>query len=111
MMKVEEIIRKYDFHDSCVVEILHERESIKIKIDLCMWRQQGYIDGEKEIKEVILKFYSVQDYKWDSDKKEEEVDYDTIMEISYNEKLIKIILLDDDVSIITFKCTDAELIE
>ena len=110
-MKVEEIIKKYDFHDSCVVGISHEIDSIKIKIDLCMWRQKGYIDGDREVKEVILKFYSVQDYKWNSDKKEKDIDQDTIMEISYNKKIIKIILVDDNVSIITFKCTDAELIE
>ena len=111
MMQVEEIIRKYDFHDSCVVGILHEMDSIKMKIDLCMWRQQGYRDNEKELKEVTLKFYAVQDYKWDSDKKEEDIDYDTILEIGYNEKIIKIILVDDSVSIITFKCNEVELIE
>ena len=111
MMKGEEIIKKYDFHDSCVVGILHEMDNIKIKMDLCMWRQKGYIDGERELKEVILKFYSVHDYKWNSYKKEEDIDYDTILQISYNKKIIKIILEDNDVSIITFKCNEIELIE
>ncbi len=103
-MQIEDIIQKIDFHDSNVIELLHENNRVKFKIDLCMWKQEGYQEGEDELKEVLLEFDSVVDYTWDSDKEETDIDYDTILEISYNNGVFKIVLADDEVSIITFKC-------
>ncbi|MBO5284235.1 MAG: hypothetical protein J6B43_14135 [Lachnospiraceae bacterium] len=103
-MQIEDIIQKIDFHDSNVIELLHENDRVKLKIDLCMWKQEEYQQGDDELKEVLLEFDSVVDYKWDSNKAETDIDYDTILEISYSNEVLKIVLADDEVSIITFKC-------
>ncbi len=103
-MQIEDIIQTTDFHDSNVIELLHENNRVKLKIDLCMWKQEGYQEGDDELKEVLLEFDSVADYIWDSDKAETDIDYDTILEISYSNGTLKIVLADDAVSIITFKC-------
>ena len=109
-MQIEDIIQKYNFHDSNVIELFHDNNTIKLKIDLCMWKQEGYKEGDDEIKEVLLVFDSVADYIWDSDKTEIDIVYDTILEILYNNGILKIVLSDDGTSIITFKCNTVEFI-
>ena len=44
-MQIEDIIQEIDFHDSNVIELLHENNRVKLKIDLCMWKQEGYQEG------------------------------------------------------------------
>ena len=109
-MKIEDIIQKYHFHDSSVIELFHDSNRVQFKIDLCMWKQEGYKEGEDELKEVLLVFDSVAEYIWDSDKAETEIDYDTILEISYNDGTLKIVLADDGTSVITFQCNTVEFI-
>ncbi len=57
-----------------------------------------------------MEFNSVEDYIWDLDKVEADIDYDTILEISYSNGTLKIVLVDGGTSIITFKCNTAEFI-
>lgn len=108
-MQIEDIIQKINFHDSNVIKLLHENNTVKLKIDLCMWKQEGYQEGDDELKEVLLEFDSVVDYIWESDKAEADIDYDTILEVSYSNGALKIVLEDDGVSIITFKCNTVAL--
>lgn len=110
-MKVIDMIKKIDFHDSNLIELLHENDKVKLKIELCMWRQVGYKEGEDELKEVSLEFDSVTDYIWDARKSEEDIDYDIILVTSYDDGILKIVLYDDDdggVSVISFKCNKVE---
>ncbi len=57
-----------------------------------------------------MEFNSVEDYIWDLDKVEADIDYDTILEISYSNGTLKIVLVDGGTSIITFKCNTVEFI-
>lgn len=107
-MQVKEIIKKIDFHDSNIIELLHENNKVKLKIDLCMWKQEGYKEGDDELREVCLEFDSVKDYVWDADKAEADIDYDTILEISYDNGTLKIVLADDGVAVIKFRCSTVE---
>lgn len=50
-MKIEDIIQKYHFHDSSVIELFHDSNRVQLKIDLCMWKQKGYKEGEDELKD------------------------------------------------------------
>ena len=109
-MQIEDIIQQYNFHDSYVIELIHDNNRVKLKIDLCMWKQEGYKQEDDELKEVLLEFDSVADYKWDSDKAEVDIAYDTILEISYSNGTLKIVLADDGTTIITFKCNTVEFI-
>ena len=102
-MQIEEMVRKIDFHDSSVIELFHENDIVQLKIDLCMWRQKGYKESDDEIKEIVLVFDAVTDYVWDSDKTEDQIDYDTILKISYNKGILEMVLLDDVLSVISFK--------
>lgn len=102
-MQIEEMVQKIDFHDSSVIELFHENDTVQLKIDLCMWRQNGYKESDDEIKEIVLVFDAVKDYTWDSDKTEDQIDYDTILKISYNKGIFEMVLLDDVVSVISFK--------
>ena len=104
-MKIEDIIQKYHFHDSSVIELFHDSNRVQL-----MWKQKGYKEGEDELKEVLLVFDSVAEYIWDSDKAETEIDYDTILELSYNDGTLKIVLADDGTSVITFQCNTVEFI-
>jgi len=103
-MYVKDIIEKINFHDSNVIELIHENNKVKLKVDLCMWKQEGYKEGDDELKEVTLGFDAVEDYVWDSDKTEADIDYDTILKISYSNGILKIVLVDGGVSIVNFKC-------
>lgn len=110
LMQIEDMIQKYNFHDSNVIKLSHDCNRVKLKIDLCMWKQAEYKEGDDEQKEVLLEFDSVADYIWDSDKNEVDIDYDTILEISYNNGTLKIVLADDGGSILIFKCNTVEFI-
>lgn len=110
LMKVKDMVKNINFHDSNVIELLYENNMVKLKIDLCMWQQKDYKEGDSELKEVLLVFDAVENYVWDSLKTEKEIDYDTILDMSYNDRILKIILLDNEISIITFKCDKVKFI-
>ena len=103
-MQIEYMIKKINFHDSNVIDLLHENSKVILRIDLCMWMQEGFEEGDEELKEVLLEFNHVEDYVWDADKAEADIDYDTILEVYYGNGTLKIILENDGVSIIAFKC-------
>ena len=63
----------------------------------------------KDMVENINFHDTVEDYIWDSLKTEKDIDYDTILDMSYNDGIIKMILLDGEVSIITFKCNEVKI--
>ncbi len=108
-MKVKDMVENINFHDSNVIELLYENNIVKLKLDLCMWQQKGYKEGDSEQKEILLVFNAVEDYIWDSLKTEKDIDYDTILDMSYIDGIIKIVLLDDEISIITFKCNEVKI--
>ena len=80
-----------------------------LNIDLCMWKQNEYQDGDPELKEVILKFLNSTNYNWDSEKGEDEIDYDSIVDVTCEESIVKIVLEDEGVSILTFECSEVQI--
>lgn len=114
-MLVTELLNKINFNDSCVNKIVFSNRTVIINIDLCMWKQKGYKEGDSELKEVDIIFFDVTNYNWDSDKSEEEIDDDTIIEIKVKDNKIEIILEDEEVSkvskvsVLSFKCIKAQL--
>ena len=105
-MLVTELVKKINFNDSCVNKLVHENDMVILNLDLCMWKQKEYHDGEPELKEVVLEFMNSTNYNWDSEKREEDIDYDSIIDITYEESTVKIVLEDEDVSILTFECSE-----
>ncbi|MBQ7120405.1 MAG: hypothetical protein IJO09_09340 [Oscillospiraceae bacterium] len=57
-MKVCELLKVYDFHDSLMEEIVLNEKRICMRIDFCNWKQDGYREGE-ETKEILLVFEDV----------------------------------------------------
>lgn len=110
-MQVRNIIENINFHDSNVIELFHENNKVKLRIDLCMWKQEGYKEGDDELREVLLEFDSVENYVWDADKTEADIDYDTILEILYDNGIVKIVLANDEVSVIIFKCSEVKYMQ
>lgn len=114
-MLVTELVKSINFHDSCVNKILFSNEVVVMNIDLCMWKQKGYKKGDPELKEVEVIFFDVTNYYWDSDKNEEEIDYDTIIEIKVEDNKIEVILENEEVSemsevsILSFECIQSQL--
>lgn len=114
-MLLTELINNIYFHDSCVNKIVFSNKTIIMNIDLCMWKQKGYKKGSPELQEVNVIFSNITNYNWDSDKNEDEIDYDTILQIKMENNKVKIILADEDilktsiVSILSFECTGAQL--
>lgn len=109
-MKVEELLRAFNFHDSNIIELSHVGNVVKVTLDICMWKQVGYKEEDDEIKTIILKFKDVSNYMWDAQKKELEIDYDTILEMTYDENNLKMVLYDDSISIVEFKTNFVELV-
>lgn len=108
-MLVTELVEKINFNDSCVNELVYVNRTVIMNIDLCMWKQKEYQDGEPELKEVTLKFLNSTNYNWDSEKREEDIDYDSIIDIACDESTVKIVLEDEDVSILTFECREVQM--
>ena len=108
---VQELLNKYNFHDSNIMKLLHEENNLILSIDFCRWKQKDCKIGEDETKEISLKFEQVSDYIWNSDKSEKEIDYDTILSFDCKDSRVKIVLWDSEISLITFTCADVILIE
>ena len=108
-MLVTELIKKINFNDSCVNELVYANGTVILNIDLCMWKQIEYQDGDPELKEVILKFLNSTNYNWDSEKREDEIDYDSIVDVTCEESTVKIVLEDECISILTFKCSEVQI--
>ena len=98
-------IEKIDFHDSNIVEIKRDGDEVRIKLDLCVWKQKIKITNA-ELKEIVIEFYSVKNYIWESDKLESEIDYDTILQFSYNSGNVEIVMTDGCTSVVKFNCGD-----
>ena len=105
-MLVTELLKKINFNDSCVNELVFANGTVILNIDLCMWKQSNYQDGSPELMKVVLKFLNSKKYKWDSEKREDEIDYDSIIDITCRENIVKIVLEDECVSILTFECSE-----
>ena len=58
-MKIFELLKRYDFHDSLVEMIDSDTGEIRIRIDFCSWKQPEYDEAEKETKEMFLIFKDV----------------------------------------------------
>ena len=114
-MLITELVNSINFHDSCVNKITFSNKTIIMNIDLCMWQQKGYKEGSPELKETDIIFFNVTNYNWDSDKSEDETDYDTILQVKADDNKIEIILEYEEVvnvskiSILSFECTGAQL--
>lgn len=108
-MLVTELVKKINFNDSCVNELIYVNGTVILDIDLCMWKQKEYQYNDPELKEVILKFLNSTKYNWDSEKIEKDIDYDSIVDITYEEGIVKIVLEDEDVSILTFECSEVQI--
>lgn len=108
-MQITKLLKKINFHDSCVNTLTYKNRTVILNIDLCMWKQMEYKTGEAELKEIILKFFNVTNYKWDSLKKETDIDYDTIINITYKDNIVKIVMEDQEISILEFKCSSAQV--
>ena len=104
-----ELVKKIDFNDSCVNKLVYANGTVILSIDLCMWKQREYQDGASELKEVTLRFLNSANYNWDSEKREEDIDYDTIIDITCKEGTVKIVLEDEDVSVLTFECNEVQV--
>lgn len=100
-MLVYDLLRKYNFHDSNMIEIIHKNNKLILRIDFCRWKQKDYENGEDELKEISLEFDNVKDFVWNPEKI---VDYDTILDFTYVGEKVKIVLFDNEVLIITFAC-------
>lgn len=112
-MKINELIDKYYFHDSLVTNISSGNSEVKINIELCNWKQKGYLKNEPEMKEIELIFKDVSCYKFDSS--EGNIDYDTILEVSYsveNNEKIKFVLEDvHNIKILEFYSKNVDINE
>ena len=108
-MLVTELIKKVNLNDSCVNELFYANGTVILNIDLCMWKQIEYQDGDPELKKVILKFLNSRNYNWDSEKREDEIDYDSIVDVTFEEGTVKIVLEDKGISILTFKCSEVQI--
>lgn len=101
-------IEKIYFHDSCVCKMECSNSDIVMVIDVCMWMQDGYIEGDEELKESTIKFSGVSEYSWKSGKKETNIDYDSIIDMSIADNHVKFIMDDFRISIVEFnykKCS------
>ena len=108
-MLVTELIKKINFNDSCVNKLVYANGTVILSIDLCMWKQREYQDGASELKEVTLRFLNSANYNWDSEKREDEIDYDSIVDVTCEESIVKIVLEDEGVSILTFECSEVQI--
>ncbi len=71
--------------------------------------------NDLELKEVNIIFSNVTNYNWNSNKRKEDIFYDTIIEIKTEDNKITVILEDEEllkvseVTVLSFECTEIQL--
>ena len=71
--------------------------------------------NDLELKEVNIIFSNVTNYNWNSNKRKEDIFYDTIIEIKTEDNKRTIILEDEEllkvseVTVLSFECTEIQL--
>lgn len=93
-MTAQELIKKYDLHDSCITNISYTRESKKLEItlDFCQWAQSWYKDDMPENIPIKLILYSIDKY----DGIIGEIDYYSILNVEIkDDNKLSFYILDD----------------
>lgn len=115
-MKVSELLDRFSFHDGCVNGIAYADGEVRMSVDMRMYDQASYEDGDAETREAVVTFHDVKGYTWEWDKRsEEELDHDTILELNETDAGVEIILLDEEAhmkskaTLITFSCSDVSM--
>lgn len=115
-MKLSEVVKKYDFHDSIIenIQYLKEKDEISMNVELCNWRQQWYKEYEPEMIKIKLIFSEVK--KYETNKTLGTFINDEILKIELlenefqNNEAIKIVLLGgEDVNILKIVATDVNI--
>ena len=90
-MFIDDFVTKYEMHDSLVLNIVLERNSLILTIDFCFWMQSDYKEGETETGIVKVVFEGVTDYTGITG----EVDNFSILDMTYVNNVITILICDD----------------
>lgn len=109
-LKISELLKNYNFHDSLVDDIQFRGNEIVLKIDLCNWKQKDFKSNEAEMKNIELIFSNIEDYELDATI--DIVDSDSILEFGYDEnsKIVKLVLEDyDNIKILKFKGENVDI--
>ena len=63
-MTIQELEKKYYFHDSSITNIDYskEQEKLDILIVFCYWAQEWYKEGDPELMDIKLSFEGIKDY-------------------------------------------------
>lgn len=102
-MTAEELINRFYFHDSTIIDMKHRGNALILTIDLCMYMQRNYRDGDPELKRITAEFIGVSDFKTDTRIAAENSE---ILEFSFKHNTVKLVLLNDEVSVVEFGCSE-----
>lgn len=105
-MTAEELVREYYFHDSVLTDMKYSGNKLVLTVELCMYMQNGYSDGDPEIKTVNVEFIGVADFKFDNRTGLEDAE---ILELSYENNAVKLVLFNDEISVIIFECSEVNI--
>ena len=90
-MLIEDFVTKYEMHDSLILNIVLENNSLILTIDFCFWMQSQYREGEVETGIIKVVFDSVTDYVGITG----EVDNFSILDMNYENGVINFLICDD----------------
>ncbi len=92
-MSIQELLNKYDFHDSLIENVSYDtvQNSVKMKIDFCNWMQDGYSNSSPETSIIYLFFCDVTDFKGPQG----DIDDFSILEVTIIDNFITFMILDD----------------
>jgi len=92
-MTIQELNKKYYFHDSMITEIHYSQTSQELEIimDFCNWAQKSYENSDPELLKLKIKFEGVLDY----DGITGEIDYFSILIAEVKNDKFHLIIEDD----------------
>lgn len=111
IMKINEFLEKYCFHDSTIDEISYDTtaKELVLHMDFAFWMQKDYVDGTPENGMVNIRFHQVENYTGIIGK----IDWFSVDNISLNpDHTITCVILDDFNNVYyewDFYALDAEL--
>ena len=103
------VLSELELHDSNLISIKENGDSVELSVDLCNWKQTWYQEGDDELREIKIIFFGVSEMKWDADISMDELDYYTIIDFKSSVNEVKLVASEETTVVCEFKYSKCDI--
>ncbi|MGL4109558.1 hypothetical protein [Clostridium sp. LP20] len=111
-MNIKDFFDIYDFQDCNIKSIINKEKDLLMGIEICNWRQPGYIKSEPEIgyKTIVFKNVKKVHKELDNNEFNDGIREAYLFKLSRDEYRVRLVMVNRGVKTIEFVTNDVEMI-